>query len=97
MTKRYWIVSEVPSVAARRLFRDMGDYVGDQKAAQRKARSEFATAAFTELPGALEPQVLGAVVLHRVPAQLMYAIHERLAAHLHPQHKSTRMGMHARM
>ena len=69
------------AVAARRVGRDIGDYVGDQTAKGRQTRRELATAVFTELRGALEPQVLGAVVLHRVPPQLMYAIHERLAAH----------------
>ena len=69
------------AVAARRVGRDLGDYVADQTAEGRRARREFATAVFTELRGALEPQVLGAVVLHRVPAPLMYAIHKRLVAH----------------
>ena len=78
-------------VAGARVGRDVADYVGaplggggggasggGTSADGLSRRSAFAEAVGGS--GALEPQMLGAVVLHRVPPRLMRSVHARLVA-----------------
>lgn len=69
----------VATVGAR-LGREIEEYVGSNTAEGLRQRADFAVAALSDARGALDPQVLSAVVVHRLPARLMYVLHDKLSA-----------------
>ena len=58
----------------------IGDYVGPNSPDGLRRRAEFAAAVGAS--GVLDAQMLGAVVLHRVPPALMHVVHARLELEL---------------
>lgn len=67
--------ARIVSVVASRLGRDASDYTDRNSVDGIKRRDAFATAAVRESNGALDAQILGAVVVHRIPEQLMRTLH----------------------
>ena len=66
--------ARVAHTVGRRIGRDLEDYYGSTHGAE--ARSDFVATAVRS--GALDPQLLGAVVLHRVPSEIMRLLHTKI-------------------
>lgn len=74
--------ARVVGVVAQRLGREIEEYTGPNSPEGMRRRAAFTTAALARSRGALDAQVLGAVVLHRVPEMAMHALHAKLTAHV---------------
>ena len=69
--------ARIVAVVATRLDRQLHDYTGPNTLEGVKRRADFSLAAVGESNGALDAQVMGAVVLHRVPERLMRLLYDR--------------------
>ena len=66
--------------AGRRVGRSVDEYAaGSNTPAGLLARAEYALD--VARTGVLDPQLLGAVVVHRVPGEMMRIVHEKLCRH----------------
>ena len=66
-------------VAGQRVGLDLDDYAGQNTLEGLRARAAFALA--TSRTGALDPPLMGALILHRVPPEMMRNLHAKIQAH----------------
>ena len=84
-TNHFWYAAlpadaRIVHTAGRQRGRSVLDYVGPNSEQGLRRRAEFATAVGSS--GVLDAQILSAAVLHRVPPELMRAVHSRLEREL---------------
>ena len=66
--------------AGKRVGLDLEDYAGQNTLEGLRARAAFALA--TSRTGVLDPPLMGALVLHRVPPEMMRNLHAKILARL---------------
>ena len=72
--------ARIVHTAGKRVGLDLEDYAGQNTLEGLRARATFALA--TSRTGVLDPPLMGALVLHRVPPEMMRNLHAKILARL---------------